>query len=413
MVWALYYLVMAVATGVAWIAAAFNQKIRLFLTGRIGWKKKISALPPKSTKRIWIHVSSLGEFEQARPVMERLKQEQPSQEIILTFFSPSGYTIRSDYAFARVFYLPLDHPGNAKYWISKIQPDLAVFVKYDLWPGYLLALVQQHIPFILIAAHFQPGKLFSSWSSPLTAPLLKKSRMIFLQNGDHIDFVKSKGFHQIAVAGDTRVDRVSELPAEASARLPAFLKTTAPFDIVAGSTWPADEQLILPVLEKLALRLIIAPHDVSKYNIDRLCASLPADHIRLSNASGDLRARILVIDSIGLLSVLYACGRIAYIGGGFGKSIHNVLEPMAHGVPVVFGPAYHAFPEAVAMVKLKGAFTVTDQVQMEAVISRLLSGGNSNPGDINREYIAIHKGATEIITRYILDSILSPPHDHT
>jgi 3-deoxy-D-manno-octulosonic-acid transferase len=409
MVWALYYIVMAVATGGAWIAAAFNRKARLFMTGRIAWKKKIDALPTKSAARIWFHVSSLGEFEQARPVMERLKRERPSLEIILTFFSPSGYTIRSDYALAKVFYLPLDLPGNATYWISHIQPDLAVFVKYDLWPGYLQALVQQRIPFILIAAHFQPGKLFSSWSSPLTAALLKKSNRIFLQNGDHVDFVKSKGFHQIQIAGDTRVDRVSALPVEARSRLPEFLKTTQPFDLVAGSTWPADEHIILPVADKLKLRMIIAPHDVSPSNIERLCSQLPADHVRLSRVTDDLQARILVIDTIGWLSVLYACGRIAYIGGGFGKSIHNVLEPMAHGVPVLFGPAYHAFPEAVAMVTQKGAFSVVDAVQLEAMVRQMLSGEDQHSAAITRDYIAKHKGATEIITRYILDSILSPP----
>lgn len=408
MAWPFYFLLIALGAIGVRIASFWNKKARLFIQGRRGWKETLQSIPPPSTVRIWFHVSSLGEFEQARPVIETLKKESDA-DIVLTFFSPSGFEIRKDYPHARVMYLPLDLPGNANHWVQAIKPNLAVFVKYDLWPGYLEALIHENIPFILIAAHFKPGKGFSSWSMPLTASRLKKSKMIFLQNADHLPFIKAKGFNNLRVAGDTRVDRVVALPLEAVEKLSAYFKTAPPYDIVAGSTWPADERLLFHVIDTLHPRIIIAPHDISDSHIHWISSQLPIKHIRYSQIKDHQDYPIIVMDNIGMLAHLYACGRIAYIGGGFGKNIHNILEPMAHGKPVVFGPACQDFPEAAAIVKMRGGFVVQNEQDLVAVLSQLHGQAEIQAGMQSKNYIEQHRGATEIITRYIGESIPFSP----
>jgi len=386
------------------ISAAWNPKAANWITGRKNWKTHINTIPEKQSVRIWFHVSSLGEFEQARPVIEELKKSKPEADIILTFFSPSGYEIRKNYALAKVFYLPVDLPGNAKYWIKQVKPDLAVFVKYDLWPGYLLALVKHKIPFLLISAHFRPGTL-SSWSIPPTSYLLKKAKAIFLQNEEWMGKVKQKGFHNIHVAGDTRIDRTLSLVQETNDRLPQQLHDLRPFDLVAGSTWKEDEELLIPIIEQLNLKVILAPHDVSESNVARLMQhiSLPATRISKITGAND-KTRIIIVDNIGMLAYLYSLGKIAYIGGGFGKGIHNTLEPAAHRVPVIFGPKYSAFPEAVDMVRSGAAISIHDQLELQNAIQHYLKD-SGHFGNLAFSYLEKHKGATQIITAYIRESI--------
>lgn len=361
-------------------------------------------MPPKKGVRIWFHVSSLGEFEQARPVIEALKKEKIAEEIILTFFSPSGFEIRKNYAFASVYYLPPDLPGNAKHWIHQVKPDLAVFVKYDLWPGYLLALVKNKIPFLLISAHFRPGSL-SSWSIPPTSYLLKKAKAIFLQNEEWVDQLKRKGYHNLRVAGDTRIDRTLSLARENHDRLPKQLTDVGLFDIVAGSTWKEDEELLLPCISKLNLKVILAPHDVSVSNITRLMNMITLPTVRISKMDEDIEGvQIVIVDNIGMLAHLYSFGKIAYIGGGFGKGIHNVLEPAAHRLPVIFGPKYNAFPEANGLIKSGAAKSVRDQNELEQAFKHFIGSSNVY-GDQAFRYLENHQGATQIITAYIRESI--------
>ncbi|MEP6796406.1 MAG: glycosyltransferase N-terminal domain-containing protein, partial [Saprospiraceae bacterium] len=360
------------------ISSIWNLKSGQWIKGRINWLQKINQLPQKSEYRIWFHVASLGEFEQARPVIEKIKDVRPGTEIILSFFSPSGYELKKDYAFASVHYLPADLPGNAKQWLNTVQPDFAVFVKYDLWPGYLKALSTLRIPALLFSANWIPEKGMNSWSNPLTKDLLKKFKIIFLQRPTHLELFKSLGFKNIGVAGDTRIDRSLKLPLEALHRIPAELSSLGSFDLVAGSTWPADEDLLIAVINTLDLKVILAPHDVSDSNIKRLQKNIQGFSIRLSELSAlHHDARIVIIDNIGLLSILYSLGKIAYIGGGFGKGIHNTLEPMAHAKPVLFGPHFHKFPEAVDMINLKGAWTVRSVPDLLAVLNELREPGQA------------------------------------
>ena len=401
MTWLPYYLLMyGMRFGIE-ISSLWNDKAAKWVEGRRDWKQKLQNIGKKKSKRIWFHVSSLGEFEQARPVIERLKSGDPSIQIILTFFSPSGYEIRKNYPFAEVYYLPPDLPGNAGTWLELVKPDLAVFVKYDLWPGYLKALIQHRIPFILISAHYRPG-LLTSWST--SKHLLKKANRIFLQNDQYSDHLKNLGFTNLEVAGDTRIDRTTTLPDEAKDRIPALLKNEKPFDLIAGSTWAEDEALLIPIIQKLKLRAIIAPHDVSEKNVNRLFETISSPAVRLSALTADDKDKIIVVDSIGMLAYLYALGKIAYIGGGFGKSIHNILEPAAHGLPVIFGPKHLKFPEAQSLISLSAAKAVRDETELEEAFL-FFQNNLEVSGQAAKDFIEKNKGATDAVCRYIQESI--------
>ncbi len=389
------------------ISALWNPKSHQWIEGRKNWASRLNTVPEKSDYRIWFHVSSLGEFEQARPVIERIKDLRPGTEIFLSFFSPSGYEQKRNYEFASVHYLPADLPGNAAKWLNAIDPDFAVFVKYDLWPGYLKALSEKRIPAILISANWVPGCGFHSWSNPLTQTLLKYFKIIFLQRGDHLDLLKRKGFHNISVSGDTRIDRSLGLPGEVEKRVPKALSSIGLFDLVAGSTWPADEELLIEAIHALDLKALIAPHDISVITINRLLKKLNVPAVRLSELGpANSEIRVVVIDSIGLLSVLYSLGQIAYIGGGFGKGIHNSLEAMAHSKPVIFGPHYQKFPEAVDMVALQGAWSVQNKQDLISILNQLREPGKAEEaGRKAKQYLEDHAGATGIVSDYILKSI--------
>ncbi len=405
MAWILYYPLMYLMVAGLRLSALWSHKSAQWVKGRKNWQEKIADLPEKTGHRIWFHVASLGEFEQARPVIEKLKRTDPDLEIILTFFSASGYQIRKDYPLAIVRYLPADLPGNALQWLRIVKPDIAIFVKYDLWPGYLQALHKLNIPSILISAHWTPGALFTSRSLPPTRPLLKAFRQIFLQKGDDLEYFRKKGFNNLSIAGDTRIDRSLELPREAKGKIPGWLLNSGQFDLVAGSTWPPDEKLILKAISANQLKVLIAPHDVGEETIRRLLRLVPVPVARLSTLSEETAIpQVVIVDSIGLLSVLYTLGKIAYIGGGFGNGIHNTLEPMAHGKPVIFGPKYQKFPEAVDMIKAKAAFSVSDERGILETIYALQQGTTAETaGETAHQYLLKNAGASDKVANYILE----------
>ncbi len=408
--WILYYSGIYLLVFAIRVSSLWNKKSRQWLSGRSNWKKDVANISLTGTPRIWFHVSSLGEFEQARPVIENLKRQQPQTHIILTFFSPSGFTIRKNYQHAEVLYLPADLPGNASYWMEQIQPDLAVFVKYDLWPGFLCALDQKNIPAILISAHWQPGKIFGSWSVPLTKFYLKKFRKIFLQRNEFVAYFEQQGFENISVAGDTRIDRSLTLPLEADCKVPGVLQTFPQYDLVAGSTWPEDENIICDLVNNSALRIIIAPHDISSSRISDLVSKLKVKYCKLSELKKeDEVAQVLVVDSIGLLAYLYRSGKVAYVGGGFGKGIHNILEPMAFGKPVIFGPGFEKFPEAGDAVRNGHGLTIKNTHDLKIALEQLQDADlHSRLGSASLNYLEEHSGASILVSNYILDSIPFP-----
>lgn len=406
--WLVYYVGMYLLVLGIRISSLWNYKSSQWIAGRKNWRDQLQKkIPSKSGPRIWFHVSSLGEFEQSRSVIEKLKIVRPDINIILSFFSASGYNLRRDYKYATVIYLPPDLPGNADFFLSTIKPDMAVFVKYDLWPGYLNALADLKIPSILISANWSPVGSTNSWSFPLTRKLLKGFKRIFFQSNEHLDYFSGKGFQNIVVAGDTRIDRSILLPAEVNDRLPKEVLINGTFDLVAGSTWPPDEELIIDAIEKLKLKTIIAPHDVTPMNIERLTKKFKFPYQLLSQMKDQpLQVDVLVIDSIGILSALYSVGNIAYVGGGFGKGIHNSLEPAAHSKPVMFGPKYHKFPEAVDMIAHQGAWSISDKTEFRKILEELRKPGKADEaGRKNSDYLRKKAGATDIVTNYILESI--------
>ena len=404
-----YGAAMYAMTGLIRLAAWWNPSARKWVDGRRDWRSSLAALPPKQGRRIWFHVASLGEFEQARAVIEGLREKRPDIDIVLTFFSPSGYEQRKNYPHARVCYLPADVPGNARQWIEGIAPDMVVFVKYDLWPGYVRAVVEQQVPALLIAAHWTPDQRMASWSNPLVRHWLKRFNRIFLQRGDHLEAFRAMGYNNLDVAGDTRIDRALQLPAESADRLPTALRDLGRFDLVAGSTWGPDEALLFSTTRDRPGRYAIVPHDVSESHIEKIMAHAPDDCLRLSAWRPGMAFKYLVIDRIGLLAYLYALADAAYVGGGFGKGIHNTLEPMAYGIPVIVGPHHTRFPEAVDAIRLGGMFAAKDKTSLLRILERLADGSfRREAGTIGREYLEARRGASARLVDYIAESLPCP-----
>jgi 3-deoxy-D-manno-octulosonic-acid transferase len=414
----LYQAVTRVGYGLIRVAAIWQPKAREWVDGRRYWRARYAAQwaalrPAEHT--LWVHVSSLGEFEQGRPLIEAWRAKHPDWRIVLTFFSPSGYTIRHDYAHADwVGYLPADTPANARDFVALVRPTWVVFVKYDFWAGYLLELERQRVRTILISALFRADQPFFRWYGGLWRRMLGTFNHIFVQNEASARLLQQIGIQQVTVAGDTRTDRVITLVQQARAQGPdagvaAFFEAnrSAPHAVV-GSSWPPDEALWADVLarpEFAAWRLIIAPHTPEAPYVDRLIQSLKFPAVRLSTIrsaaahADDLgQYRILVIDCIGLLNTLYGMGRVAHIGGGLGKGIHNTLEPAAWQVPITFGPNYQKFEEARHLIAMGGAQCVRHANDLAHVLRHWSDPHqHQQAADAIGEFLASHQGATKRI----------------
>ena len=396
------------------IAAMFgNEKAKLWINGRKDiFQKMQSSLKPITNnpkpKTLWIHVASLGEFEQGRPIIEQLKKETPQYKIVLTFFSPSGYEIRKNYPFAdHVFYLPLDSAQNARQFLDLVKPDLAIFVKYEFWYHYLTELHRRQIATLLVSAIFRE-KQFSSLNpyTPILIRVLKTFKHIFVQDPPSVFLLKKQGLTQVTCVGDTRIDRVMAIANEAN-QFPIIEQFVGDAPVfIGGSTWQPDEEIIISLFSDVKFkdwRFIFAPHDISPKNIDRLEKLLPEKAIRYSIIS-NLQSRILIIDNVGMLSSIYRYGRIAYIGGGFGSGIHNTLEPIAFDLPVIFGLKYKKFAEAVSFIETGGAFSVADKEQFQQVMNDLLIPKNYDAAsNAAKQYVVKNQGATKKIVTFISD----------
>ncbi|GAA4303969.1 3-deoxy-D-manno-octulosonic acid transferase [Compostibacter hankyongensis] len=395
------------------LAALFNAKAALWVQGRRGWRQRLAAFyaPGGSGSGagqwVWVHCASLGEFEQGRPVVEALKSRYPQVRILLTFFSPSGYEIRKDYAGADlVSYLPLDTKANAAALISRVKPALVIFVKYEFWYHYLHELARQKIPVLLIAAIFRPGQPFFKRYGGLFRGLLRSYTHIFVQDAASAELLQQAGTGAVSIAGDTRFDRVAMLAAQRR-RFPqveAFLEGRRA--LVAGSTWPADERLLAACFRRQppAAKWILAPHEIHSAHLEQLEMLFAGETVRYSalQEAGGGGKRILLIDNIGMLSALYAYGWAAYIGGGFGHGIHNILEAAVYGMPVLFGPRFGKFREAHALIGAGGAFPVQDEKGLCEQLARL-----SDPLALQAaataaaHYVKEQTGATPLIMDYI------------
>lgn len=357
-------------------AALFgHSKARLMVTG---WKEVPAALArlEKGKPTVWFHAASLGEFEQARPVLEAYRQRHPECQVLVTFFSPSGYEVRKNYAQAEaICYLPMDTPGNVRRFLDAVHPDKVFFVKYEFWYNYLSVLRQRGIDTYIFSAIFRPEQyFFKPWGRWFIRQLRECFTHLFVQNEESLQLLQSHGIAHCSLAGDTRYDRVNQiaLTAEPDAVVERFLQEHDGPVLVAGSTWPPDEQLLARLHESkkwFPERIIIAPHEIHEEHLRSIEALFP-NSIRYSECINALtqshnntftHSKVLIIDNIGLLSKLYRYATVAYIGGGFGVGIHNILEAVAYGKPVVFGPNHHKFQEAHDIIDLGGGMTVDEK----------------------------------------------------
>lgn len=394
------------------LIAPFNAKAKKWKDGRKNWAGDL-AQKMQSKKAgqpvFWLHASSLGEFEQGRPIIEALKKAQPDLFIVLSFFSPSGYEIRRNYNLADVVtYLPLDTKSNAKRFLQIIQADFVVFVKYEFWHHFLYQLEQQNIPTYLISAVFRPNQLFFKPYGKFFRNILQRFQHIFVQNESSFQLLQNIKLTNITLSGDTRIDRVFDI-SQTERELPILdhFCGNAPVWVI-GSSWPPDEAFIFDYLHNDLpenWKLIIAPHDISKKHIHQIEQQLQVPFLRYSEAEGkDLdHYRVLIIDNIGMLSFLYRYGKIAYIGGGFGEGIHNTLEAIVYGLPVVFGPKYRKFEEARYLVDQKGGFCISDKEDLKTAMDHLLVETNlAKAAKTAKNYITQNQGASQEISTYLV-----------
>ena len=367
-----------------------------------------------------MHCSSLGEFEQGRPLFEKLRNLYPQHKFLLTFFSPSGYEIRKDYKGADwVFYLPLDGQGTARRFLEIVHPSLVIFVKYEFWYYYLKEMKSRDIPVLLVSAIFRKDAIFFKWYGQLQRKMLRCFTQLFVQNQASKELLTGLGLgEKTIVTGDTRFDRVIEI-AEAGTDIPVieqFLKGS--LALVAGSSWPGDEKVLQESLEALQddqLKLIIAPHEIHEDHIGQIQQLFPVN-IRFSAANGTgfdpqklSEAKVLIIDNIGMLSRLYRYARICYVGGGFGEDgVHNVLEAAVYGKPVMTGPVIEKYAEVVELAETGGVIIIDNALEAEAVFDRLLRNPEEYAfhGGAAKDYVYSRKGATEKILEYIQENRL-------
>jgi 3-deoxy-D-manno-octulosonic-acid transferase len=387
----------------AWIVSWWDPKARKWIRGRRGWLRDLREKIGSGEKVIWFHCSSLGEFEQGRPLMEEARKRFPAHKLLLTFFSPSGYEKRKGYeGVDHVMYLPLDTSRNARLLADALSLEMVIFIKYEFWFHVLHRLNKQGTPLFLASSIFRTGQLFFSRYGGWYRRFLGFFTHIFVQQEASMQLLLQFGITQVTVAGDTRFDRVRKA-AETPYPHPVLERFTGGrFTVVAGSTWEKDEQLLAAVYRKLPeeMRWIIAPHELSEAHLQKLSERFPQS-CRLSGLSDDPSpgTRVVIVDSIGQLSYLYRYGTLAYIGGGFGKGIHNILEAAVYFIPVMFGPNHQKFLEAVELVHEGGAVPVLDDNELLLTIHQQMSDEKllKRSSQIAGTYVLERVGATSAI----------------
>jgi 3-deoxy-D-manno-octulosonic-acid transferase len=389
------------------LIALFSKKIKLFVAGRKETFSKIAAL--KNKKTIWFHAASLGEFEQARPIIEALKKKYKNHSILVTFFSPSGYEVRQHYDLAAVVcYLPLDSKANARKFVAAVNPTLVIFIKYEFWPNLLNELKKKEIKTILVSGILRENQLFFKSYGSFMRSSLQAFHHFFVQDKNSKELLNNNNFNAVTVAGDTRFDRVLEILEQDNSLdfINEFKDST--YTIVAGSTWKEDEELLVDYINTEATedeKFIIAPHNIKPAAILELKRSIRKQTVLYSEKEGKNLSenQVFIIDTIGILTKIYAVADIAYVGGGLKTGLHNILEPATFGIPVVIGNQYHKFKEAVDLVKIGGCISIKNQQEFTENFKMLKDdvGFRRLTGVINKKYIEHHLGATELVMNYL------------
>ncbi|MDB5239401.1 MAG: 3-deoxy-D-manno-octulosonic acid transferase [Spirosoma sp.] len=413
------------------LAAPFNPKARQWVDGRRDWAANLrQKLSGNTAPVVWFHAASLGEFEQGRPVMEAYRLQYPDHKILLTFFSPSGYEVRKEYAGADfIIYLPSDTPANARQFLSLVRPRIVFFIKYEFWYNYLRELKAANVPVVSFSAIFRPNQLFFKPWGNFYRTLLTYFDHILVQNQESVQLLDAISIRNVTLAGDTRFDRVAQVAA-ARKEIPiarAFKQTfNNPPDnagqlqplLVVGSAWQADMDVLIPFINEFdkPLKVIIAPHNIHDDEIDRWQSQLMHPSVRYSaiataRTSLDRNVQVLFIDNVGLLSSLYQYGEFAYIGGAFGKGLHNILEAATFGMPLFFGPNYAKFQEAVDLVRDEAAFPVNSLAEFKTAFTKLYAD-RTDAARISRDYVQRNIGATGKVME-VVNFFLNRPGEST
>jgi 3-deoxy-D-manno-octulosonic-acid transferase len=392
------------------VVSWFNPKARFWIRGRKGLFKKLKQEISPNEKIAWFHCASLGEFEQGRPLIEAFKEKHKQYKILLTFFSPSGFEIRKNYEGADyIYYLPLDTPKNAKRFLNIVNPSVVFFIKYEFWYSFIKEIGKREIPLYMVSGIFRKNQRFFKKQAFKSQKMLGVFTHFFVQNEESAYLLKSISIHNVSITGDTRFDRVYTI-AKNSKDLPLIEKFKGNKHLlIAGSTWKQDEDLISKYINESEgkMKYIIAPHEIHSENIERIVRSINTgiNVLKYSEANNEniSNAQVLIIDNIGLLSSLYKYGDLAYIGGGFGKGIHNTLEAATFGMPLFFGPNYLKFKEAADMIVAGGAFSITEFDVLKDKIDFYISHPDeiASTGQITSNYVGNKQGATKKILKFI------------
>ena len=360
---------------------------------------------------IWIHASSLGEFEQGRPIIEAIKAHYPEQKIAITFFSPSGYEVRKNYPKADLIcYLPFDLPNNVNRFLNILKPKQAIFIKYEFWGNYLNALAKRNIPTYIISAIFRPSQIFFRPYGSYFRRILQNFEHLYVQDENSKKLLKDIGITKVSVTGDTRFDRVLEIRSQAK-ELPLIEQfSKGNFTLIAGSSWPKDEEIFIDYFNRHPeMKLIIAPHEIHEEHIQFILSRLNRTAIRYTQADEKniQKADCIIIDCFGLLSSIYRYGQVAYVGGGFGAGIHNVPEAAVYGIPVIFGPNHKKFKEAKELIIAGGGFSISRSEDFELVMDRLLENKEflSKAVITAGQYIQNNSGASKKILKELYPEI--------
>jgi 3-deoxy-D-manno-octulosonic-acid transferase len=405
----LYNLTIYIAGFFLKIIALFSPKIKLFVEGR---KNVFSVLEEKikaNDKTIWFHSASLGEYEQGLPVIEKIKEKHPSHKIIITFFSPSGYEVRKNNTVADVtIYLPLDTKSNAKRFLKLVHPEFAFFIKYEFWLNYLKELEKSKTPTYLISGIFRDRQMFFKWYGGFYRKALNAFTYFFVQNESSKQKIEAIGFKNVIVSGDTRFDRVNAILERDNTLDYVENFKNNQLTIVIGSSWPKDEALLIEYINQAPenVKFIIAPHNIKTEQIANLKSQIKKSTVLFSEKDNkDLsNYNVFIIDTIGILTKIYSYGTIAYVGGGFGNpGIHNILEPATFGIPIVIGPNYSNFAEAVSLVELGGCISITNLLELKEILDRLINDPKllTEKSHICKSFIQNNKGATNTIMKIV------------
>ena len=387
------------------VVSPFHKKAGAIVRGHIDTFKILREKIDRNARYVWFHAASLGEFEQGRPLIERFRREHPEYKILLTFFSPSGYEVRKNYEGADVIcYLPFDTPGNVMSFFRLVRPEMAFFIKYEFWWNFLRACKHYNIPVYSISSIFRANKVFFKWYGKGYSAVLRLVDHFFVQDEESARPLSTLHItDNVTIVGDTRFDRVLDIQAK-SRELPLVetFGKDAKSIFVAGSSWPQDEELIIPYFNNHPqMKLILAPHVIDEAHLKHIESKLKRPFVRYTEANEATvaQADCLIINCFGLLSSIYRYGNLAYVGGGFGAGIHNVPEAAVYGIPVLFGPNNKGFREAQDLLRMGGCFEITGQPLFNALVDKLTGNPRlcAKKGALCRDYIKSNAGATETI----------------